>query len=91
MPSIKIERAHAMGLEKAKKAVGEVAKAMQEKFDITAIWEKNTLKFERSGVKGAIDVSKDQVKVAAELGFMLGFLKPKIEQAIEHHLDNALS
>jgi putative polyhydroxyalkanoate system protein len=91
MPSIKIERPHKMGLDHAKKAVAEVAKAMEEKFAVKAFWDKNTLKFERTGVKGEIDVSGSHVQVAAELGFMLGFLKPKIEQEIERHLDQALS
>jgi putative polyhydroxyalkanoate system protein len=91
MPSIKIEREHTVGLTKAKAAVDEVAKAMQEKFQVDAKWVKNTLQFERSGVKGEIAVSKDKVDVAAELGFMLGFLKGRIEQEINQHLDKALS
>jgi putative polyhydroxyalkanoate system protein len=90
MPSIKIERAHTLGLEKAKKAVDEVAQAMTNKFQMTARWEKNSLKFDRSGVSGEIDVSKEHVRVNAELGFMLGFLKGRIEQEIENHLDKVL-
>ncbi len=91
MPSIHIEREHQLGLDKAKRAVDDVAKAMAEKFAMTAKWDKNTLRFERSGIKGAIDVSKDAVKVAAELGFMLGFLKTRIEQEVSSHLDKVLS
>jgi putative polyhydroxyalkanoate system protein len=91
MPKIQIERDHSIGVSKAKAAVDEVAKAIREKFQVQTNWEKDTLKFNRTGVSGSIIVSKEKVEVDAELGFMLGFLKGRIEQEINAHLDKVLS
>ena len=47
----------------------------------------DTLHFERSGVNGLIAVSKTEVRVTAELGFLLGMMKPQTEAEIESQLD----
>lgn len=91
MPSIQIERDHQLSLDKAKRAVDSVADAMREKFQVDASWQKNVLCFTRSGVSGTIQVSNSKIEVAAELGFMLGFLKGRIEREINSHLDELLS
>jgi putative polyhydroxyalkanoate system protein len=90
MPSIAIERSHKLSLDKAKAAVDEVADKIATKFQVETKWDKNTLKFSRSGVNGTILVDKAAVKVNAELGFMLGFLKGTIESEINQYLDKVL-
>lgn len=87
MPSIDIRRKHPHSLKRAKAAVTETAAAMRKKFDIESTWSGNTLKFSRAGVDGRIRVSDDEIHVTAELGFLLGMLKPAIEREIERHLD----
>jgi putative polyhydroxyalkanoate system protein len=91
MARIQIEREHQLSVAKAKKAVDSVADAMRDKFQINAAWKKDVLSFERAGVSGKIAVDKDKIAVDAELGFMLGFLKGRIEQEINAHLDQLLS
>ena len=90
MPNIQIERPHKLGVDQAKKAVDKVAEAITQKFAVTSSWDKNTLRFSRSGVQGTIAVDKDTVTVSAELGFMLGFMKTRIEDEINAHLDKTL-
>ena len=46
---------------------------------------------ERSGIKGRIAVSKDSLHVRAELGFLMGAMKPLIEREIERLLDENLA
>jgi len=91
MPSIQIEREHQLSLYKARQAVDSVADAMREKFQVDARWQDDVLCFNRSGVSGTIQVSPSKIEVAAELGFMLGFMKGRIEHEINAHLDQLLS
>lgn len=87
MPSIDIQRKHALGLKKARAVVDDVAYAMAEKFEIESSWDGNTLVFVRSGVKGGIVIAADSVRVHADLGFMLLLMKPVIEDEIRRRLD----
>ena len=50
-------------------------------------WEGNTLSFERSGVSGQLQVTKDSVTVDAKLGFLLSAFKPRIEEQINKNFD----
>jgi putative polyhydroxyalkanoate system protein len=90
MPSINIARPHSLSVAKAKAAVDEVAAKMAQKFQVQTSWSHNDLAFTRPGVKGTIAVSKDTIKVDAELGMMLGFLKGTIEKEINAYLDKVL-
>jgi len=87
MPTIDIRRKHTKILKDAKVAVTEVAEEISSKFDLTWGWKGNELHFERSGVNGKITLDKDEVRVTAELGFMLSFLKGAVEKEVEKRLD----
>jgi putative polyhydroxyalkanoate system protein len=91
MPSIDIRRKHHHSLKEAKAAVKKTADAIGKKFDIHNKWDGDTLHFERPGVSGAIRVTAKEVHVTAQLGFLLGALKPMIEKEIESHLDKGLA
>ena len=91
MPSIDIRRKHPHSLKRAKAAVTDTAAAIKEKFGIDSKWTGNTLNFSRAGVDGRIVVTADHIHVTAELGFLLGMLKPAIESEIERHLDEHFS
>lgn len=90
MPSIDIRRNHRHTLKVAKDAVKKTAQAIGKKFDIKSEWNSDTLNFERPGVSGEIRVTAREIHVTAQLGFLLGVLKPVIEQEIERQLDAAL-
>jgi putative polyhydroxyalkanoate system protein len=87
MPSIDIRRQHGKSLKQARAAVDKTAAAMGSKFDIRSEWSGNTLNFHRAGVTGAIRVTDNELHVTADLGFLLGMLKPSIEKEIEQQLD----
>lgn len=87
MAAIRIERKHALGVTKAKKAVDKVAKHIIDRFEVDASWNKNTLEFSRSGVHGTIAVSADHVSVHAQISFLLLPIKGTIEQEIRRYLD----
>ena len=87
MSKIDIRRKHGQSQKAAKAAVDKTAAAIAKKFGLQSSWDGDTLHFERSGVKGKIAVSKTEVHVTAELGFLVGALKPMIETEIERQLD----
>ena len=87
MPSIEIHRRHDKSMKDAKAAVERVADKIAEKFDVSCGWNGNTLEFERSGVHGKISLSKGEVHVVANLGFLLMALRGTIEAEIHKYLD----
>lgn len=87
MPKIRINRAHALGVAKAKKAVDKVAAGIRDRFQINAEWNGNTLEFSRTGVEGTIAVDKDSVAVHADISFLLSPIKGAIESEIKRYLD----
>jgi putative polyhydroxyalkanoate system protein len=87
MSQIDIRRKHGKSLKAARTAVEKTADAIGRKFAITSAWSEDTLTFSRGGVTGRIRVSKTDVHVYAELGFLLGTLKPMIEAEIHRQLD----
>ena len=87
MPSIDIRRTHDKPMKEAKAAVQRVADKLAQKFDFECGWDGNTLQFERSGVHGSIMLGKGDVRVVANLGFLLLALKGTIEAEIHKYID----
>ena len=82
MPSIDIRHRHAKSLKDARASVERVAEKIRQKFDVSCAWDGNTLAFERSGVHGQIELAKNEVRVVANLGFLMMALKGPIESEI---------
>jgi len=91
MAVIDIRRPHKGNAKSTKAAVNRVAKAIAEEYGIEHHWVGDELRFDRSGVKGHIKVADNEVHVRAELGFLMGALKPVIEREIERQLDKHLA
>lgn len=86
MPSIDIEHTHTKTPAQARKALESVAAKLAERFDMDYGWDGDTLKFNRSGVDGRIDLSPKTLHVTAQLGFLLSALKGPIEAEIRRVL-----
>jgi putative polyhydroxyalkanoate system protein len=87
MSDILIRRTHGMTTAKAKKAAEKIADELAAEFDMRHAWEGATLHFTRSGVNGHIVVGAKTIEVRAKLGFLLAFLRPKIEHEIHRFCD----
>ena len=85
---IDIRRPHSLTLAQARKEANVMSEHLTEEFGLTSSWSGNKLSFKRSGVDGVMTVSGDDVHVAAELGFLVSFLKPKIEARLHAHFDD---
>ncbi len=91
MPNIDITRHHSQPLAEAKKKVERVAAHIADKFQVVYEWQGNTLHFSRSGVEGQIAVTTKLVRVTAELGFMLSFIRDAVEREVNKYLDEEFS
>ena len=94
MADIHIEREHGMGLAGARKAAFQWAEQAEEKFDMACTYEEGTtcdeVRFTRSGVTGTLKVSNDRFELDAQLGFLLGAFKDRIESEIVSNLDELI-
>ena len=95
MPDIHIHREHHLGLKEARKIAFSWAEKAEEKFDMECVYEEgdteDTLTFSRSGVKGTLLVDAKQFEMKAQLGFLFGAFKDRIESEISEQLDALLS
>lgn len=86
MSTIDIHAHHNLSHEDALKAADELSIDLAEKFGIDYGWEDEVIHFERPGVHGQILVQDSELRIQANLGFMLMMLKAPIEQEIERYL-----
>ncbi|MDI9244331.1 polyhydroxyalkanoic acid system family protein [Marinobacter sp. CHS3-4] len=87
MSVIDIRRAHSLDKSHARDAAEALAKDLSEQFDVNYEWDGNLLRFKRSGVKGKLDISEQDLHIHLELGLMLRPFKSRIEQEIHSQLD----
>lgn len=95
MPDIHIHRDHHLGFKEARKIAVAWAQKAEAKFDMECTYEEgdtqDTLVFSRTGVKGSLLVDAHQFDMKAQLGFLLGAFKDRIESEIGDQLDALLS
>jgi putative polyhydroxyalkanoate system protein len=90
MADIKVVRKHRLTVAQAKKIAQKTADDLASAYDLESEWQGDTLRFSRSGVSGSMAVSASEIRIDAKLGMLLSAFKTKIEQHIEHRLDELL-
>jgi putative polyhydroxyalkanoate system protein len=95
VPDIHIHREHQLGLKQARKVAFSWAEKAEEKFDMECTYEEgdteDTLHFGRAGVKGTLLVDATRFEMKAQLGFLFGAFKDRIEAEIGEQLDALLN
>lgn len=86
MSTIDIHAYHTLSHEDALNAADDLSIDLAEKFGIDYGWDDETIHFERPGVHGQIAVKENELRIQANLGFMLMMLKGPIEQEIIRYL-----
>ena len=86
MSTIDIHAFHTLSHEEALNAADELSIDLAEKFGIDYGWDEEVIHFERPGVSGQILVQETELRIQADLGFMLMILKSPIEQEIMRYL-----
>ena len=87
MSEIRVIRPHHTTLKKARKGAEHIAEELGEEFGLDHEWDGDTLRFQRMGVTGHIEVGKKEVEVYVKLGFLLMALGPRIEHEINRFCD----
>jgi putative polyhydroxyalkanoate system protein len=90
MSSIHIRRTHTKPLAEARKDAEKMAKQLKRDFELDYEWDGHVLRFERTGVEGELHVTAREIRLDARLGFLLAFLKPRIEAEVHAILDRLL-
>ena len=95
MPNLHIHRDHTLGLAKARKVAWAWAEQAENEFGMECTYEEGDVEdevcFKRSGVTGTLRVNKSAFELDAQLGFLLGAFKDKIEAEIVKNLDQLLA
>jgi len=95
MPDIHIERDHPFTLARAREVAEAWAAQAENELGMACHYtegaDEDLLTFSRSGVKGALRVSGQRFALDAQLGFLLGAFKDKIESEISRNLDRLLA
>jgi putative polyhydroxyalkanoate system protein len=92
--NLHILRKHSLGLPAARKVAFQWAEQVERDFDMACTYEEGDVQdevaFTRSGVSGSLQVTKDSFELNAQLGFLLGVFKDRIEGEITQILDGLL-
>lgn len=87
MSEITIRRQHRLPLERARELAERVAAGLRERFDLHYEWDEDALHFRRDGVRGTLTVARREIRIDAQLGFLLSLAQPQIEQEILSQLE----
>ena len=82
MADINIIQAHQLAPQQAREAAQQVAAKLAEQFELTCRWDGDVLRFERSGVNGALTLLPNQAQLQLALGFPLSVMSAQIESKI---------
>ena len=82
MADITIVQEHALSPVKAREAAQVVAYRIAEEYELTCAWDGDVLRFERSGVEGALTLESRQVHMHIKLGFLFSVFSSKIESKV---------
>ena len=95
MSQILIERSHTLGLEAARQHARHWAAQATAKFGVQCRYEagstQDVLHFDGSGMQGQLQVSAEQLRLEAELGFLAARFQEKIEAKLHAQLDAMLA
>ena len=95
MPDIHIRRDHELGLEAARSVAQRWMEDTRDRLGMTCACDAgaqaDTIRFERAGASGTVEVSGHCFELRARLGFLLGAFSERIEQEITRNLDELLA
>lgn len=82
MADISIVQQHLLNPAKARAAAQQVADKLAGEYGLACAWEDNVLKFERSGVQGALTLQAQTAEMMIRLGFPMSAFAAAIETKV---------
>jgi putative polyhydroxyalkanoate system protein len=95
MATIDVRKDHALSKDEARKRAEDLAKSMQQRFDLEWRWEGDRILFDAprgaaKGTKGSVDVGESDVRVQIDLPFLLRMMKGTLESKVNEKLRQLL-
>ena len=95
MATIDVRRTHALPREEARKRAEELARSMQQRFELDWRWDGDRILFEAprgaaKGTRGTVDVGDREVRVQIDLPMLLRMLKGTVESKVNEKLNQVL-
>ena len=87
MTLLTFERAHALGLERAREVAQRIGDEMMQGYKVESVWDGNALRFSRTGLTGVLTVFGDRVHLEARLGVLLSIYKARIAADLDRNFD----
>lgn len=91
MADIYARRRHGRSKEEARAAAELLVQRLARDYGLSYRWQGDELRFERAGVNGRVEIGPSEVVVEAKLGLMLKPLRGKIQERVDHYLDQRLA
>lgn len=82
MSDISITQPHTLSQTDARAAAEKVADKLAREYGLQCKWEGDVLRFERSGVEGALTLGERQAALRIKLGFLMSAFASTIEQKV---------
>jgi putative polyhydroxyalkanoate system protein len=91
MSDIHMIKHHSLPLEAARALVQKAADGLADEYNLVSDWRGNTLVFERSGVRGSMEVLGAEIRLDITLGFLLKPFRQRFVDNIERNFDHLLA
>ncbi|UVW29655.1 polyhydroxyalkanoic acid system family protein [Massilia sp. H6] len=82
MSEISIVQEHNLSAEQARAAAQQVAQRISTEYGLECIWDGDVLRFERSGVEGALTLDRGRAALQIRLGFFMSAFASAIEAKV---------
>jgi putative polyhydroxyalkanoate system protein len=86
MTAISIVQPHALTPEYARSAAQKVADRMAGEYGLACRWDGDVLRFERSGVSGALTLQPQEAHMAITLGFPMSAFAGAIQAKVAENM-----
>ncbi|HZQ62517.1 MAG TPA: polyhydroxyalkanoic acid system family protein [Casimicrobiaceae bacterium] len=87
MARLSITKEHRLTHAAAKAAAEKVAQDLSARFELKYAWQGDRIRFERPGLSGELAIGKNDVRLDAELGFLLSAFRHAIEREVHSEFD----
>ncbi|MBV7536307.1 polyhydroxyalkanoic acid system family protein [Duganella sp. sic0402] len=87
MADIYIVQQHQLAPEQARAAAQQVADKLAEQFELACRWDSDdVLRFERSGVNGALTLRPNEAQLQIALGFPISLMAGQVEAKVSEKM-----
>ncbi|MBO9716932.1 MAG: polyhydroxyalkanoic acid system family protein [Pseudoxanthomonas sp.] len=90
MARIDIQHPHTRNAGEVRLIVDAIIAQLRERFGVSGIWEGEAVRLSGPGLTGHVELLPQQVRVTAELGFLLSALRGQVEAEIRRVLGERL-